>query len=106
MIFSKKKKKGFFHEINTIQDMVLYFLCLFLLMFITFTYLFFALSVQPLPSMPLFAAHTHTHSISLSVEGAVLQNADFLWKAKSFICFFSMSHFVQLNSFLGAMPLV
>ena len=67
--FLKKKKKSFFHEINTIQDMVLYFLCLFLLMFITFTYLFFAFSVRPPPSIPLFAAqtHTHTHSISLSV---------------------------------------
>ena len=60
--FLKKKKRDFFHEINTIQDLVLYFLCLFLFMFIIFTYLFFAFSIPPPPSSLPFAAHTHTHT--------------------------------------------
>ena len=109
MIFSKKKKRDFFHEINTIQDLVLYFLCLFLFMFIIFTYLFFAFSIPPPPSSLPFAAHTHTHTHTVFLfqfKGQSLRIQAFLWKAKSFICFFCMSHFIQLNSFLDAMPLV
>ena len=108
MIFSKKK--CFFHEINTIQNMALYFLCLFVLMFITSTYLFFAFSIQPPPSIPLFAAHTHTHTHTrvflFQFKGQSVRMQTSCGKRNLLSAFFSMSPFVHLNSFLGAMPLV